>query len=173
MSASYDSAFQRVIGHEAGFQANPKDRGNWTSGIIGQGELKGTKFGISAMSYPNEDIKNLTLARAKEIYKKDFWDLCRCDSLPAEVAFNVFDGAINSGVVRSIKWLQEAVGTNPDGIIGPKTVNAALAMPQNRLILRFNIARAHSLTKMNETKWNEFGRGLVNRVLANLRNIVG
>lgn len=171
--SSYDSAFQRVIGHEAGFQNNPKDRGNWTSGIIGQGELRGTKYGISAMSYPDLDIKNLTLAEAKAIYKRDFWDLCRGDSLPSEVAFNVFDGAINSGVTRSIKWLQEAVGSVPDGIIGPKTIKAAVAMPQNRLILRFNIARGTSLTKMNETKWSEFGRGLVNRILSNLKNIVG
>ena len=44
---------------EGGFTNDPNDRGNWTSGKIGVGELKGTKYGISAMAYPLEDIKNI------------------------------------------------------------------------------------------------------------------
>jgi lysozyme family protein len=42
----------------------------------------------------------------------------------------VADCAVNDGT-RGIKWLQAAVGTVPDGVIGPKTVAAM----QPRLVL--------------------------------------
>ena len=56
---TFDKAFDRLIGHEGEFTNDPKDRGNWTTGVIGRGQLKGTKFGISAMTYPHLDIINL------------------------------------------------------------------------------------------------------------------
>lgn len=84
-------AFERVVGHEGGFGADPKDRGNWTTGIIGQGQLNGSKFGISALSYPNVDIRNLTLDQAKAIYKRDFWDRGKADQYDPAISFQLFD----------------------------------------------------------------------------------
>ena len=37
---TFDKAFERVIGHEGLFQNDTKDRGNWTTGVIGQGSTK-------------------------------------------------------------------------------------------------------------------------------------
>jgi len=42
---NFDLAFDRVIGHEGGYTDDPRDRGNWTGGATGRGELKGTKYG--------------------------------------------------------------------------------------------------------------------------------
>ena len=50
MDSKFILSFDRVIGHEGLFQNDRDDRGNWTSGKIGVGELKGTKFGIAAMT---------------------------------------------------------------------------------------------------------------------------
>ena len=166
--SSYYSAFEKVVGHEGGFTANPKDRGNWTSGKIGIGQLKGTKYGIAAMTYPHLDIKNITLEQARAIYKKDFWDKMQGDKLPYKVAFNVFDGAVNSGVTRAIKWLQMAVGTEPDGNLGPKTLSAINSRNPVEVISQFNGQRLLFLTETNEITWTEFGRGLVKRVARNL-----
>lgn len=166
--SSYEDAFKKVVGHEGGFTANPKDRGNWTSGKIGVGELKGTKYGISAMAYPHLDIRNLTLDQARAIYKRDYWDRVKGDQLTFPVAFNVFDGAVNSGVLRSILWLQEAVGVTADGILGPKTLAAVKARTDAELIARYCSRRLLFLTSMNDTAWSEFGRGLVARVARNL-----
>ena len=58
---NFERAFEKLIDHEKGLSLDPKDRGNWTTGVIGKGELKGTKYGVSAMSYPHLDIRNLTL----------------------------------------------------------------------------------------------------------------
>lgn len=41
---SFNTVFDRVLGHEGGFQNMKSDRGNWTSGKVGVGTLKDTKF---------------------------------------------------------------------------------------------------------------------------------
>uniref|UniRef100_UPI00300981B3 glycosyl hydrolase 108 family protein n=1 Tax=Acinetobacter higginsii TaxID=70347 RepID=UPI00300981B3 len=103
---NFDKAFDRLIGHEAGYSIDKRDPGNWTGGKIGIGVLKGTKYGIAANTYPNLDIKNLTLDQAKQIYKKDWWDKLGADSLHSAIVFQLWDFAVNAGKSRAIKELQ-------------------------------------------------------------------
>ena len=67
---NFDQAFTALIGNEGNYTLNHKDRGNWTGGMSGAGQLRGTKYGISAASYPAVDIKNLTLEAAKAISRE-------------------------------------------------------------------------------------------------------
>jgi lysozyme family protein len=166
----FEQAFDILVrpSHEGGFQKNPKDRGNWTSGKIGVGELKGTKYGVSAMSYPGEDIENLTLDRAKTLFRRDFWGPALCDALPQPIRFDAFDTAINSGPQRSIKLLQEALGVTVDGVVGPKTMLALSSIEPYRLVARFNGARMRFITGQPDAWWDEFGKGLMNRIATNL-----
>jgi len=97
----FDKAFKIIIGHEGGYQNDPDDRGNWTGGAVGKGELRGTKYGISAASYPTADIKNLQLWDAHRVYKRDFWDRIYGDFLPPALALVAFDTAVNSGVNKA------------------------------------------------------------------------
>ena len=163
---NFDQAFERLIGHEGGFSDRREDRGNWTSGHVGVGQLNGTKYGISAMTYPGEDIAGLTLARAKEIYRRDFWGPAGCDLVPDAAKFDLFDMAVNSGVSRSVKTLQEAVGATPDGSIGPVTMQAISNMPGPRLVARFNGRRLKFMTDL--ATWESFGKGWARRIAANL-----
>lgn len=101
----FNEAFEVVLGHEGGFQKIYNDRGNWTGGQVGVGVLKGTKYGITAMSYPKLDIENLTLDQARKIYKENYWDAIEGDSLPPALALVAFDTAINSGVGRAKEFL--------------------------------------------------------------------
>ena len=165
---NFDQAFERLIGHEGGFQNSPKDRGNWTGGVIGQGRCIGTKYGISAMSYPGEDIEHLTLERAKEIYKRDFWGPAGCDVVPDAVKFDLFDTAVNSGVLTAIKMLQRAAAVDGDGRIGPRTLLAANTMDPERLAARFNGWRLDFLND-NPRTWEAFGRGWAQRIADNLK----
>ena len=71
MTVTFDKTFERVIGHEGGFQDDVRDRANWASGTCNVGKCNGTKYGLSAMTYPTLDIRNLTLNQAKDIYKRD------------------------------------------------------------------------------------------------------
>lgn len=104
------------------------DPGNWTGGARGVGELKGTKFGIAANSYPHLDIRNLTLADAAEIYRRDYAAKIGYDDLPSGVDHAVLDFAINSGPSRAAKFLQRIVGTEQDGVIGDATKRATRAL---------------------------------------------
>lgn len=119
---NFKKAFELTVGHEGGYGNDKRDRGNWTTGVIGEGELKGTKYGVSAMSYPDLDIENLTLEQAEKIYTRDYWDKLSANQLPDGVDVFLFDYAVNSGVARSAISLQRMVGAADDGHIGPQTL---------------------------------------------------
>lgn len=164
---TFDEAFERLIGHEGKFTDNPKDKGNWTGGAVGKGVLKGTKYGIAAASYPDLDIKNLTLAQAKAIYKRDFWDRAKADQYDPAIAFQTFDAAVNHGNGNAIRFLQRAVGVADDGKVGPVTLKAVNAMTVTDVLALFNAERLEFYTKLSD--WDEFGKGWARRVVGNLR----
>lgn len=142
--------------------------------MVGEGILKGSKYGISAASYPNLDIASLTIEQAKQIYLSDYWNKHRIGEMPPEVRWHIFDGVVNTGpggakADGAIRWLQRAVGVDDDGKVGPKTLSACSALPAHKLIARYYGQRLHFLTStMNLVIWQSQGRGLVNRVAGNL-----
>ena len=114
----FEEYFEELIGHEGGYVNDPDDRG---------GE---TKYGISAKSYPDVDIKNLTLEQAREIYYNDFYLRYKIERLPEQIRKITFDMCVNFGARGAVKVLQQACnykGVNQlkvDGMIGPNTINA-------------------------------------------------
>ena len=150
---NFDDAFQQLIGNEGGYVNNPKDPG---------GE---TKYGISKRGYPNEDIVDMTLARAKVIYLLDYWTPAGCEMVIDDLRFDLFDMAVNQGVKTAIRALQMVIGVTQDGIIGPDTLAAIYACHGN-LIARFNGARLLHYTVL--PGWEQFGRGWANRIANNL-----
>jgi lysozyme family protein len=94
----FDYSFSRLIVVEGGYVNDPVDRG---------GE---TKYGISKRSYPDIDIKNLTLDQAKGIYYKDFWLKTKLDCVRNyEVASKLLDIAVNFGPERAYEIAQRAL----------------------------------------------------------------
>jgi len=164
---TFDEAFSRLIGHEGLFTDDRNDRGNWTSGKIGVGELKGTKYGISAMSYPHLDIKNLTLSEARAIYLRDFWQRAGADEYDGAIGYQVFDAAVNHGIGNAVRFLQRAVGVADDGIIGPVSLRAVRAMTVTDVLMRFNAERLDFYTRLST--WPTFGKGWSRRIVANLK----
>jgi len=105
---NFERALQEVFGHEGGYSADLRDPGNWTGGKRGVGQLKGTKYGISAAAFPHLDIRNLTLKQAGLIYRERYWKAVGGDALEGGVDLAVFDAAVNSGVSRARKWYASA-----------------------------------------------------------------
>ena len=62
-----------------------------------------TNLGINKRDHPNEDIKNMTRERAAEIYRKEYWDRVRGDSLPWPMDLVVMDAAVNCGPTRALE----------------------------------------------------------------------
>lgn len=122
MSKGFDRAMEFVMRWEGGLVDNPDDAGGVTN------------FGISKRSFPNLDIENLTKEQAIEIYRKEYWDRCKCDSLPEQVALVVFDEAVNQGCRAAACDLQEACGVVVDGLVGPLTILAANTEGRYKLV---------------------------------------
>ncbi|HSY77906.1 MAG TPA: glycosyl hydrolase 108 family protein, partial [Bacteroidia bacterium] len=81
-----------------------------------------TKYGISQAAYPNLDISNLTKEQATDVYRNDYWNTAGCNGLKLEIQFIHFDTAVNMGVGKAIKILQQASGVPIDGILGTETL---------------------------------------------------
>jgi lysozyme family protein len=73
----------------------------------------------------------------------------------------VFDAAVNSGPGRAAKWLQACVGVDPDGGIGPKTLQAVAAF-EGDLVDDYGKRRLSFL--MDLPHWPTFGKGWSRRV---------
>lgn len=153
----FDTAFTKLIGHEGGYVNDPRDPG---------GE---TKFGISKRAYPDVNIASLTLDDARAIYRRDYWDRARCDQLPPQVAFQVFDTAVNSGIGQAIRFLQRAVGVADDGQVGPLTMASVRRMDPEAVAARFNGQRLDFMTRLST--WDTFGKGWARRIASNLMEI--
>jgi lysozyme family protein len=136
----FAAALATVLAHEGGYQAMPDDPGNWTGGKIGAGELKGTKFGLSAAAYPNLDIASLTEAEAAAIYCRDWWERFGLARLPSLLAAKLFDAAVNIGIEGAVRALQRALraagsaGLAEDGKLGLETINAARSLAADTIL---------------------------------------
>jgi len=113
MKYNRDLALDAVLAHEGGYVDDPRDPGG------------ATRYGISSRAYPDVDIEALSIEDAKDLYANDYWHKMRCDDLPSGLDLLVFDAAVNQGPGAAAIMLQQAVGANVDGIIGPRTMDKA------------------------------------------------
>lgn len=157
---------ERLFGHEGVLSLDPTDRGNWTGGRVNVGELRGSKFGISAAAYPNIDIARLTRDQAAAIYVRDYLAPLKVERFSDGVGFQFFDWAVNAGVDGATRGVQKAVGVLPDGRVGPKTVAALEALSESDAIKRLLAQRIRAYT--SDPGWAQNGRGWMNRIAANL-----
>jgi len=153
---SFAEAFRIVVKEEGVLSMRESDPGNWTGGKVGKGVLKGTKYGISAGSYPDLDIKNLSLAEAKAIYWTDYWSPVGGEKLPWPWALPAFDCAVNQGLGIAKRLMQDALGVMVDGDLGPRTL-AAAAASTDRQLARFFALRALRYEKTFGFAENGFG----------------
>lgn len=81
-----------------------------------------TKFGVAVNANPDIDIKQMTLQDAMMIYYQKYWLVGSCDKMQYPLSVLHFDGCTNHGVGRAIKFLQQALGIDPQTTnVGPRT----------------------------------------------------
>lgn len=163
-TGTFERAHAFVMGHEGGLSLTPADPGNWTSGKCGVGVLRGTKYGISAASYPDIDIRSLTLEQARALYYKDYWRPIRGDDLPPPLALLSYDFAINAGVNRAARTLQRVLGVAQDGAIGPVTLAAVERRAGRGAELCAEYLAARIVFHAGLPTWRTFGVGWSRRL---------
>ena len=109
-------------------------------------------------------MRSLTPEMVEPLYKRKFWDVCKCDEMPSGIDYLVFDFAVNAGPGRSAKILQTAVGVTPDGGIGPMTLAAVNSFSEAELVEKFSQAKEDFYRSLNT--FETFGKGWLNRVAA-------
>jgi lysozyme family protein len=86
-----------------------------------------------------KDIQLLTLDDYYRIMKQYFWDTIPMDRIPdIDVKWKLFDLSVHSSPLQSIKIFQEAVGAEPDGIIGNETLTLARQLTKDSLLISFS-----------------------------------
>lgn len=161
MRLDFDGCFSAVVGMEGGYSTDPADPGNWTGGVVGSGVCRGTKYGISAASFPSLDIAGLTLGQAKALYRVRYWRPIGGDALAPEAALVVFDGAVNQGVGTAARILQAACGVGQDGVVGPITIAAAGSAVAGTLVAEIAARRACAYANDNPAFWLGWYRRLM------------
>lgn len=154
----FDEAFEKLIGHEGGYSNHPDDKGGET--------MHGVTIKVARAHGYTGAMRDLPLAKAKEVYRAAYWDAVRADDLPEAVRFDVFDASVNSGPGQAIRFLQRATGSTDDGRLGPQTMRAVKAMDPQLLDKRLNGYRLRFMTELKV--WPSFGRGWAARIATNL-----
>lgn len=134
----FELALKHTLGIEAGYVNDARDSGGATN--YGITEAKARAWGYTG------DMKDLPLDLAVRIYKADFWDIIHLDKVAEvapEVAYEMFDTAVNCGPSVPVKFLQRMLnlfnngGTaypdvEIDGMMGKNTESALRAFVQAR-----------------------------------------
>ena len=153
MKDNFDECLKMLLHHEGGYVNHPSDPG---------GE---TNLGVTKKVYQEwggtKDMKDLTIEDVAPIYKKNYWNRCKCDDLESGVDWVVFDWAVNSGTGRSAKAIQKICGASQDGAIGPKTL--ALIGKQNTQYVIEEFGKIRQDFYESLKTFDTFGRGWTRR----------
>ena len=153
MKDNFDECLKMLLHHEGGYVNHPSDPG---------GE---TNLGVTKKVYQEwggtKDMKALTVEDVAPIYKKNYWDRCKCDDLESGVDWAVFDWAVNSGTGRAAKAIQKICGAAQDGAIGPKTL--ALIGKQNTQYVVEEFGKIRQDFYESLKTFDTFGKGWTRR----------
>lgn len=162
-------AFERALPHvlemEGGWSDDPYDPGGPTNqGITlavfaDDRQVEVTAANIAALK---DELSAIAPATVERIYRTRYWKPALCAELPAPIALMHFDAAVNHGVGTAARLLQDALGVEIDGEIGPLTLEAAAARPAAAVLDRYAEIRRDRYRGLSHF-WR-FGRGWLARV---------
>jgi lysozyme family protein len=158
MKENFDDALKAILKHEGGFVNHPKDPG----GMTNLGVTKKVWEAWVGHAVDEKAMRALTPEVVGPMYKKKYWDAVKADEMPDGLDYLMFDFAVNAGPRRAIKTMQKAIGTTPDGAIGPKTMAALKAANQSELVAKFS-AEKEAFYRSLPT-FGTFGKGWLRRV---------
>lgn len=162
MNDNFESSLKHLLAHEGGWSDHPSDPGGAT--------MKGVTLQVFREFKRNphitkEELRNISDEDLASLYKKRYWDACRCDELVSGLDYTVFDCAVNSGPGRAIKFLQSCVGVNPDGGFGSVTMAAVAQFQKDvakTLVKEYCEKRLDFLQSLKT--YEVFGKGWKRRV---------
>lgn len=157
----FDDILNTTLGFEGGYANVKGDSG---------GE---TNMGITDATYDDwlgtdGNVKDITNDQMRSIYKENYWKPVGGDRLPPIVAQQMFDYGVHSGPGSAVAALQQIVGSDPDGVFGPKTLQATqqyiAKYGEQKLASTILNAREKHLIGIATGKNAKFKRGWMSRI---------
>ena len=109
---------------EGGFANDPTDRGGATMRGITLATFRAYRKAKGGATPSVADLKNLSDAEWKAVYKTMFWDKWKADSIQSQKIANILVDWVWGSGVHGIKKPQALLGVKVDGIVGDKTLSA-------------------------------------------------
>lgn len=142
----FESCLKFVLDVEGGFSDDPADHGGRTNLGVTEGTLaRARRDGVADA----ESVDSLTREVAAAIYRAYYWKACRCGELPAPIDLAVFDASVHMGPSAASRQIQRSLnllGAEPplaeDGLIGPRTLEAARQLPEKWRLRAARVALA-------------------------------
>ena len=159
MRSNFESSLAHVLKSEGLWSDNPQDPGGAT--------MKGITFEVYKDWKRNphltkDDLKAITDQEVHDLYKALYWNKVFGDDLPSGIDYAVFDAAVNMGVGRATKLLQESVGVTADGVIGQGTLRAIYSANPQEVIDKFSEEKTSFYQSLKT--FPVFGKGWLSRV---------
>lgn len=159
----FERCLDEVLKHEGGYVDHPRDPGGATNLGVTLNTARRAGLDVDGDGDVDKiDVRNLRPRDVRPVYRKSYWLAAGCDQLQPGVDLMVFDLAVNSGVGRAAKFLQESVGVDADGKIGPITLGAARRLPASELVLRLRNRRERFYRGLST--FDTFGKGWMRRL---------
>ena len=119
--ADYQKLVPIIKKWEGGFVNDTSDSG----GATNKGVTLSTFRSFYGSNKTVEDLKKLSDTQWLHIFLNGYWNKCQASNINNQSIANIFvDWAWGSGPVTAIKQVQKIVGTDVDGIVGQKTLDA-------------------------------------------------
>lgn len=167
-ASSDDEAFAvalaAVLEFEGGYTDDPFDPGGATNKGITIAEFaraKGVSLDPSTAPSLKAGLRDIPDTLVRAIYFADYWQAASCPSLSPGLSLFHFDAAVNQGVGTAARMLQQALGVEADGEIGPLTLAAARDSNSAEVLARYAGIRRVRYRSLS-TFWR-FGRGWLRR----------
>ena len=153
MKENFDKCLAMLLEHEGGYVNSKHDRG----GMTNLGVTKRVYDEWIGRESTEQEMRDLTPDDVAPIYKKNYWDRVKGDSLPSGLDWACFDWAVNSGSGRPSKAVQRAVGATQDGAIGNQTLGLVAEKDPKFIIDYVYTVRQAFYESLDDFK--HFGRG--------------
>lgn len=160
MKENYAKAMKIELQFEGGKDDDPVDPGGRTNQGVIQREFSAW---LRKNGKPNRDVFSMTPDERDAIYYQNYGSKILFDDLPPGVDLVILDGAINSGVSQSVKWVQRALGVSATGIMGNITMSAIEQYPDHDDLIAKILDRRMAFLRSLKT-FPHFGRGWTSRV---------
>jgi len=155
---NFEQCLALVLKSEGGFVNNTKDPGGMTN--LGVTKAVWEKWVDHEVT--EAEMRALGPQDVAPLYKSNYWDKISGDSLPLGIDYATFDMAVNSGVARAAKTLQQVLGVAQDGQVGQATISACEAANPREIATGVCEKRLAFLQSL--PTYGTFGRGWSSRV---------